>query len=41
MLILETSQMYEISPNNLFVQDQENEYIGGPLDYPLLEGLEN
>jgi len=35
MLILETFQMYEISPHNLFFQDQENEYKGGPL-----EGLE-
>jgi len=35
MLILETFQMYGISPNNLFFQNQENEYKGGPL-----EGLE-
>jgi hypothetical protein len=32
MLILETFQIYGISPNNLFFQDQENEYKGGPLE---------
>jgi hypothetical protein len=40
MLILETFQIYGISPNNLFVEDQENEYKGGLVDYSILEGLE-
>jgi hypothetical protein len=35
-----TSQMFGISLNNLLVQDLENEYKGGPLDYLLSKGLE-
>ncbi len=35
-----TYQMFWISLNNLFVQDLEIEYKGGPLDYLLSKGLE-